>query len=94
VPGSARVTALAMLAILDVGGSDKRIEHRVGSLYDTGDADSSRAMGTMLGPSIVDSNAIHVLHVVATSVVRSPTRWQAGRGQACRCTSCAPGCDR
>ncbi len=62
VLGSALVTMLAMLAALNVSGSEKRIERRVQRLYGTQDPDFRRAMGTLLGPSIVDGNAVHVLH--------------------------------
>ncbi|MBC7781665.1 MAG: cardiolipin synthase [Proteobacteria bacterium] len=45
-----------------MGGSEKRIERRVPRFYGSSERDFARAMGTLLGPSIVPGNRVEVLH--------------------------------
>lgn len=60
--GSALATGLAILAVLNAAGSEKRIDRKVPRLYGTGEPDFALAMGTLLGPAIVEGNTVRVLN--------------------------------
>jgi len=54
-------TVIAVLAVLNFTGGEKKIEHRIPRLYATDDPQFSRTMGLLLGPAIVDGNRFQVL---------------------------------
>jgi cardiolipin synthase len=54
-------TVIAVLAVLNFTGGEKKIEHRIPRLYSIDDPQFSRTMGLLLGPAIVDGNRFQVL---------------------------------
>jgi cardiolipin synthase len=55
------VTLLAVLAVLNFTGGEKKLEHRIPRLYSVEDPQFYRTMGVLLGPAIVDGNRFEVL---------------------------------
>jgi cardiolipin synthase len=55
------VTLLVTLLALNLMGGEKRIEKKLPRLYDTDDAEFQRALGSLLGPRLVDGNRVDVL---------------------------------
>ena len=58
---AAGFTIAAGLVVLNLQGSEKRVDQAVGRLYDVHDEQFSRAMGVLLGPAIVEGNRFEVL---------------------------------
>lgn len=55
------LTLLATLIAINLMGGEKRIEKTLPRLYDTDDAEFQRALGSLLGPRLVDGNQVDVL---------------------------------
>ncbi|WP_345785950.1 cardiolipin synthase [Gemmatimonas sp.] len=56
------LTVLATLVVLNLTSSEKKMKRRIEPQYGTGDAQFRRAMGSLLGPALVDGN--HVVPLV------------------------------
>ena len=54
-------TLLVTLIAINLMGGEKRIEKKLPRLYDTDDAEFQRALGSLLGPRLVDGNRVDVL---------------------------------
>ena len=55
------LTLVAVLAVLNFAGGEKKIDQRIPRLYSSDDPQFSRTMGLLLGPAIVDGNRFEVL---------------------------------
>jgi cardiolipin synthase len=55
------ITLLVTLIVINLMGGEKRIEKQLPRLYDTDDAEFRRALGSLLGPRLVDGNRVDVL---------------------------------
>lgn len=56
------VILVGLVVVLNLGSSEKKLEHRPVHLYGLRDPQFEREMGVLLGPSIVDGNHIEALH--------------------------------
>ena len=54
-------TLAATLIVINLMGGEKRIETTLPRLYETGDAEFRRALGSLLGPQLVAGNRVDVL---------------------------------
>jgi cardiolipin synthase A/B len=61
VAGSILATVVVTLVVTNLIPAQKRIEHRVERLYDTGSPDYYRSLGVLLGPPVVAGNRIEAL---------------------------------
>jgi len=61
VVGSILATIVVTLVVTNLIPAQKRIEHRVERLYDTGSPDYYRALGVLLGPPVVGGNRVEAL---------------------------------
>jgi cardiolipin synthase len=61
VVGSILATVVVTLVVTNLIPAQKRIEHRVERLYDTGSPDYYRSLGVLLGPPVVAGNRIEAL---------------------------------
>ena len=61
VVGSILATIVVTLVVTNLIPAQKRIEHRVERLYDTGSPDYYRSLGVLLGPPVVAGNRIEAL---------------------------------
>ena len=61
VAGSVIATVIATLVVLNLVPAEKKIEHRVERLYETGSPDYYRSLGVLLGPPVVSGNRVHAL---------------------------------
>ncbi len=59
--GAAALTLLATLLVLNLAGSEKKIEQTLPRLFDTDDAEFRRSLSALLGPAIVEGNAVETL---------------------------------
>jgi cardiolipin synthase A/B len=55
------VTALSLLIALNLSSNERKIEHRVGALYATGDPQFVRSTSALLGSPLVDGNRLTAL---------------------------------
>jgi cardiolipin synthase len=55
------ITLLATLIAVNLMGGEKRIEKKLPRLYDADDAEFRRALGSLLGPRLVEGNQVDVL---------------------------------
>ena len=55
---STLLALLATLIAINLMGGEKRIEKTLPRLYDTDDAEFKRALGSLLGPRLVDGNRV------------------------------------
>ena len=55
---STLLALLATLIAINPMGGEKRIEKTLPRLYDTDDAEFQRALGSLLGPRLVDGNRV------------------------------------
>ncbi len=53
--------ALIVLVVANLSSSAKKIEHKIEHLYDAGDPQFVRSMGSLLGPGIVPGNEVRAL---------------------------------
>jgi cardiolipin synthase len=58
---SAVLTVVVVLLVLNLSLGDKQIDRQLGHLYATQDPQFLRTMGVLLGPSLVDGNAVREL---------------------------------
>jgi len=58
---STLLALLGTLIAINLMGGEKRIEKTLPRLYDTNDAEFKRALGSLLGPRLVDGNRVDVL---------------------------------
>jgi cardiolipin synthase len=58
---SAVLTVVVVLLVLNLSLGDKQIDRQLGHLYGTQDPQFLRTMGVLLGPSLVDGNAVREL---------------------------------
>ena len=61
VAGSVIATVIATLVVLNLVPAEKKIEHRVERLYETGSPDYYRSLGVLLGPPVVSGNRVQAL---------------------------------
>lgn len=61
VLGSIVATLLVTLVVLNLIPAQKRLEHRVERRYETGSEDYYRALGVLLGPSVLAGNKVQAL---------------------------------
>jgi cardiolipin synthase A/B len=52
------VTAVAVLIVLNLASRQPSVEHRIKHLYEVGDPQFARAMGSLLGPALLGGNRI------------------------------------
>lgn len=55
------ITLLATLVAINLMGGEKRIEKKLPRLYDADDAEFRRALGSLLGPRLIEGNEVDVL---------------------------------
>jgi cardiolipin synthase A/B len=58
---TAVVTLIVVLVIANLSTGEKKIEHKIGRLYSSHDAQFIRSMGLLLGPPVVSGNRFDVL---------------------------------
>src|SRR5512145_2224973 len=58
---SAVLTVVVVLLVLNLSLGDKQVDRQLGHLYGTQDPQFLRTMGVLLGPSLVDGNAVREL---------------------------------